>query len=633
MNASAPPSGNEVAAEARALRDAGAWLAAIAQYHRAIERQPQNAALLFELGDCYRRSGDMGRAIQVFERVIALDPDRADAYRSAADAALAQAAKPGMPSKAIADLKKFAAMYLVALGRRLWERRAGEIEASFREAIALDNKSAAAYDGLGEFLEATGRSSEAEKALRRAIALDPNLTSAHVMLGNALLSLGRNEEMEAAYRRALAIDPNLREVRESLRSVALLNMLYLSESTPAQIYQRHRAWGDSATAEARKNSPPPLPFTNSRDPERRLRVAYLSPDFRYHAVSFFFEPLLAHHDSRIIAPYCYAEVENPDIVTSTLQQMGGIWRNTIGLDNAALRAQLRADEIDIAIDLAGHTRQGRLNAFAVKPAPVTAGWLGYPATTGLSTIDWRITDARADPPGQEQFHTEKPLRLPDTFLCYHFYGTETPPVAPPPAIACGTLTFGSFNNPQKMSPLATATWSRILGQVPGSRLVLKSARIIDPSLRANFLQRFAAHGITAERIELRAPQPGMIDHLNSYAEIDIALDPFPYNGTTTTCEAMWMGVPMISLVGDHHAARVGFDLLSQVGLDDFAAPDIESYVAKAVALAADLPQRARLRQELRARMQASPLCDAPRFARAFEAALRQMWREWCGSAG
>ena len=630
MNASTSPSDDDIASEGRTLREAGNWPAAIAHYRRAIERQPQSAALLSELGACYGQIGEMRGAIEAFERAIALDPDYLATYRYAADAALAQAARPGIPSKAAADFKKFAAMYLVALGRRQWQAKTGAVEESFREAIALDNKSAAAYDGLGEFLEAIGRSGEAERALRRAIALDPNLISAHVTLGNALLSLGRNEEMEAAYRRALAIDPNLREVRESLQSVSLLNMLYLSEATPAQIYQRHREWGDSVAGEARKNYPPPTPFPNSRDPERRLRVAYLSPDFRYHAVSFFFEPLLAHHDSRAIAAYCYAEVDNPDIVTSTLQKMGGIWRNTVGLDNAALRAQLRADQIDIAIDLAGHTRRGRLNAFSVKPVPVTATWLGYPATTGLPTIDWRITDARADPPGQERFHTEKLLRLPDTFLCYHFYGTVTPPVAPLPAIARGTITFGSFNNPLKLSPPAIAAWSRILIDVPGSRLLLKSFRFVDPSLRANFLERFAAYGITAERIELRAPQPGMIDHLNSYAEIDIALDPFPYNGTTTTCEAMWMGVPMISLIGDHHAARVGFDLSSQVGIAEFAASDIEHYVATAVALAGDLPRLTQLRQELRGRMSASPLCDAPRFARAFEDGLRRMWREWCG---
>ncbi|HEY1505651.1 MAG TPA: tetratricopeptide repeat protein [Stellaceae bacterium] len=616
------------------MRDNRDWPAAIAQYLRAIERQPQSAALLFELGDCCRQNGDMGRAIQAFERAIALDPDRADAYRGAADAALAQATKPGLPGKAIADLKKFAAMYLVALARRQSQHGiTGDPHATLREAVALDPKSAPAYAALGELLEARGRFGEAEKALRRAIALDPKLASAHIALGNALQSLGRYQEMEAAYRRALDIDPSLRHLRESMLSLPLLQMLYDSAATPAQILAKHREWGDRLIGAAARTQRAAAAFVNSRERERRLRVAYLSPDFRYHAVSFFFEPLLTHHDPRTIEAYCYAELERPDFVTAALQQVGGIWRNTHGIDDAALRAQLRADQIDIAIDLAGHTGHSRLSAFAIKPAPVTATWLGYAATTGLATIDWRITDAHADPPGQEAYHSEKLLRLPDSFLCYHFYGASIPPLTPPPALARDTITFGSFNNPLKLSPPAIAAWARILGAVPRSRLMMKSLLFAEPLCRRNFLERFAAQGIAAERLALCAPQPDIMDHLNSYGEIDIALDPFPYNGTTTTCEAMWMGVPMISLTGDHHAARVGFDLLSQVGLADFAAADVESYVAKAAALASDLPQLTRLRQELRERMQNSPLCDAPRFTRAFEAGLRQIWREWCDSAG
>jgi predicted O-linked N-acetylglucosamine transferase (SPINDLY family) len=405
-------------------------------------------------------------------------------------------------------------------------------------------------------------------------------------------------------------------------------MLYDSAVTPAQIYQRHREWGEAIAGDARAANPIVPPFSNSADPERRLRVAYLSPDFRYHAVSFFFEPLLAHHDRDAVEFYCYAEVEHPDAVTAALQQIGGIWRNTHGLDDAALRAQLRADAIDIAIDLAGHTGHSRLSAFALKPAPVTATWLGYAATTGLPTIDWRITDARADPPGQEQFHAEQLLRLPETFLCYRFYGAVVPDVTPPPAATRGAITFGSFNNPLKMSPPTIAAGAQILAAVPGARLVLKSLLFVEPSRRQHFLERFAAHGIAPARLELREPLPDMTDHLRSYAEIDIALDPFPYNGTTTTCEAMWMGVPMVNLIGDRHAGRVGFDLLSQVGMAELAMPDVDAYIAKAVALAGDVPLLARLRQELRERMRESPLCDAAAFARAFEAGLRRMWRQW-----
>jgi protein O-GlcNAc transferase len=633
MNASASPADDESAREARARRDVGDWPAAIAHYRRAIVRQPQNAVLFAELGGCCRQVNDVRGAIEAFEQAIALDPDHLAAYRGAADTALAQAARPGVPTKAAADFRKFAAAHLVALAQRQSRRGATvDAEATLREAVALDPKNPTAYAVLGEFLQARGRSSEGEKALRRAVALDPRLASAHIALGNALQSLGRHREMEAAYRRALEIDPTLRHVRDSIDWLPLLQLLYDSTATPAQILAKHREWGNRLIEETRKShgAAAAAPFANKREPERRLRVAYLSPDFRYHAVSFFFEPLLAHHDRSVIDVYCYAEIEHPDFVTAALQERGGLWRRTFGLDDTALRAQLRADRIDIAIDLAGHTGHSRLDAFAIKPAPVTATWLGYPATTGLSTIDWRITDARADPPGQEQFHTEKLLRLPETFLCYRFYGSVEPGVTPPPALARGTITFGSFNNPLKVSPPALAAWARILAAVPGSRLVMKAQRFVDPAPRAAFIARFAAQGIAAERIELRAPQPGLLDHLTSYGEIDIALDPFPYNGTTTTCEALFMGVPMVSLIGDHHAARVGFDLLSQVGIAEFAAPDVEHYVATVVALAGDVARLSRLRQELRPRMGVSSLCDAPRFARAFEAGLRRMWREWCG---
>jgi protein O-GlcNAc transferase len=632
MSDSAAPGADPSVAEARAHRDAGRWLPAIAQYRRAVERHPGDATLFWELGDCYRRASDFGRAIHAFERAIALDPDLLQAYRSGADTALAQAERLGASSKAAGDLKKFAAMYLTAMGRRQLRLASADAEANFRGAIALDAKSAAAWSGLGEWLEMGGHYTEAEKALRRAITLDAKLTSAHIALGNALQSLGRYKEMEASYRRALAIDPSLREVRESLMSVPLAQMLYDSDTTAAEIFRRHREWGEWRVGEARAANAITPPFLNSRDPERRLRVGFVSPDFRYHAVSFFFEPLLAHHDRSAIEIYCYAEIEAPDFVTVALQQLGGSWRLIHKLDDAALRAQLRADEIDIAIDLAGHTGHSRLNAFAVKPAPVTATWLGYAATTGLPTIDWRITDARADPPGQDEFHTEKLLRLPDTFLCYHFYGTSVPDVTPPPAEKSGAITFGSFNNPLKLSNAAIAAWARILDAVPESRLMLKSVLFAEASRKQYFLERFAARGIAPERLVTRAPQPDMTDHLRSYADIDIALDPFPYNGTTTTCEAMWMGVPPISLIGDHHAARVGFDLLSQVGLSDHALPNVDAYVAKAVALAGDVARLARLRVGLREKMRASSLCDGPRFARAFEAGLRQMWKHYCDQA-
>ncbi|HXS40395.1 MAG TPA: tetratricopeptide repeat protein [Stellaceae bacterium] len=603
---------------------------AIAELRAAIAAEPRRADLHVLLARCAARAGEFRRALEAAERAIALDPEMLAAYRAAADAALAaskQAAAAGA-AKASRDLVRYAAGAVLALGKRQHRQRLDAAEESLREAAALDAKSAEAAWALAEFLQSRGRDGEAEKLARRAIALDPHPAHFYVTLGNSVRARGRWPEMNAAYRKALERNPSLRQVRDAVESIPLLNMIYDEAASGAAILDAHRAWGEAIAAEPRAAAPR---FANSRDPERRLKLAFLSPDFRYHAVSFFFQPLLAHLDRGAVEIFCYAEIEDPDPVTAYLQSLGGSWRWSHKLDDRALAAQLRADGIDIAIDLAGHTGGNRLRALALKPAPVLATWLGYPATTGLAAIDWRITDARADPPGQEAFHSERLLRLPESFLCFAAYMTQVPEPAPSPASRSGQVTFGSFNNPQKLSPSAARAWARILAAVPGSRLILKALAFTEPEQRQKFLDRLAAYGIPPERVALRLPQPAMPDHLGSYAEIDIALDPFPYNGTTTTCEAMWMGVPVITLIGAHHAGRVGFDLLSQLGLEELAAPDIDAYVETAVALAGDRARLERWRGELRERMRASPLCDAPRFARDFESGLRRMWREWCAS--
>lgn len=600
---------------------------------QAIESDPLNAKLFCRLGECSWRLGDFAGMVQAFERAIKLDPDDLATYRSAADAAttLARRVAAAGDQKRSRDLLKFAAMYLVALARRQHLDRLDSTETSLREAIALDPKSAEAYAVLGAFYQSRGQHVAAEKPLRRAIALDPALFEGYFGLGNVHQSLGRFDEMEAAYRKALSLKPSLHSLRQSLGSIPLMNMLYDENNSADDIYVRHRSWGEAVLDDLRKTGTEHSRLTNSRDPDRKLRIAFLSGDFKYHAVSFFFQPLLVHHDRDELEIYCFAEIERPDPVTKFLHDLGGVWRNTYGNTDDIVRAQLRADEIDIAIDLAGHSANNRLHALAARPAPVTATWLGYPATTGLPTMDWRITDAIADPPGQEHFHTEQLMRLPNVFLCYSLFMTDMPDVAPVPALTNGLIRFGSFNNPQKISASTVATWARILAAVPRSRLAFKHFFFVEPILRQRLLQRFVAHGIDADRLEFRDPHRDFGAHLRSYDDIDVALDPFPYNGTTTTCEAMWMGVPMVSLIGDHHASRVGLDLLTQVGLTELAASDQQSYIATAIALAQDLPRLQRLRGELRERMRASPLCNAPRFARAFEAALREMWRQWCQS--
>jgi predicted O-linked N-acetylglucosamine transferase (SPINDLY family) len=470
------------------------------------------------------------------------------------------------------------------------------------------------------------RFSEAELHYRRSIELRSRFATAYSHLAFILRLLDRADEADALYRKALEIDPKEPAASYALSSGRLMALHYRADAAAETILAEHRRWGDALIAQQRG---PRAAFPNGPDPDRPLRVGYVSPDFRQHSVIHFLEPLLAHHDRQAFEVTAYAEVAEPDAVTQRFQALTQRWRSTVGLSDSALRRQVRDDRIDILIDLAGHTGSSRITAFAVKPAPVTATWLGYPGTTGLSTIDYRFTDEQADPTGiAEGHHTERLVRLPDGFLCYQ-PPTGTTSVTPTPVLTKGFVTFGSFNYPEKVTPEVVETWAAILWEVPGSRLLLKGWHFGDPAIRRRYLDEFAAGGIMPGRVELRALIPGMIEHLRLYDEIDIALDPFPYNGTTTTCESLWMGVPVVTLVGDRHAARVGSSLLGQIGLTELAAPDRGAYIRIGTGLARDTQRLNALRLGLRDRMRASALMDAPRFSKSFEAALRAMWRAWC----
>ncbi|HLI19730.1 MAG TPA: tetratricopeptide repeat protein, partial [Stellaceae bacterium] len=596
---------------------------------KALERDPDNADIYHNLGESYRHLGDTGKAMPCFAKAIELRPELFMAYRSAADTALAAMEKAEKPEHA-AQLKRLAMQYRRALGAKLHKLQHREAMGVLRETLEIDPFDVETLVTFGRCLMAHGIVSEAEQAFRRAIAIDPKNGHAYCELGVALYALRRWDEEQDAFETAIRINPNDKISRVNLVTCDLMHQLYEDEPTPEEIYRRHRAWGESFMAElAPEAAAEAKPFTNSRDPDRRLRIAFLSGDFRDHPVAQFLRPLLAHHDRSAIEVYCYTEHERTDHYTPVLQQLGGIWRFASVLESDAnLRAQLRDDEIDIAIDLAGQTAGTRLFALAVRATPVTATWLGYPATTGLPAIDWRITDALADPPGYESQYVERLIRLPDGFLCYQ-PRPESPPVAPLPALTRGAITFGSFNNVMKVTPRTVRCWAAVLTALPSARLVLKAAYLADPVTRASFIDQFTALGIDIARVELRSQVAELGGHFGAYGEIDIALDPLAYNGTTTSCEALWMGVPVITMIGDRHAARVGFDLLSRVGLSELAAADVDGYVALAVGLANDLPRLEQLRRGLRERMRQSPLCDPQRFARQFEAALREMWRDWC----
>jgi predicted O-linked N-acetylglucosamine transferase (SPINDLY family) len=606
--------------------------AAIDYFLRALQRDQNNADIYHNLGETYRHLEEPGKALPCFEKAVQLRPELFMAYRSAADAALAASQHAQEPEHE-KELKRIALQYLRTLGKQLQQAKHPQAVGVFREAIELGPLDIDTLMAFGICLSAHGMPSEAVDIFRRALSVDPKNADAFCELGTALYSLRRWADASEAFRSALRIAPDHKVARSNLVTCDLMHYLYEDGRTPDEIFARHRRWGDEIAAElVPVAAAEPGYLANTRDPGRRLRVGFVSADFKDHPVARFLAPLLAHYDRAALEVYCYAERERVDAYTEVLQKTGGTWRIRSRNDSdATLRAQLRGDVIDIVIDLSGQTGGTQLRALAVRSTPLAANWLGYPATTGLSTIDWRITDALADPPGYERYHAEKLLRLPGGFLCYE-PRADAPAIGPLPVEARGTVTFGSFNNIMKVTPAAVRCWAAILTAVPGSRLVLKSGTFADPPLRASYLQQFIDAGIEAQRLDLRSHLLDAGEHLGAYNEIDIGLDPLVYNGTTTTCEALWMGVPVVTMIGNRHAARVGYDLLSRVGLGELAANDADSYVAIAAALAADVPRLAQIRRELRQRMQRSTLCDAANFAKEFEAGLRGIWREWCASA-
>jgi protein O-GlcNAc transferase len=607
---------------------------AIDLFLRALQRDPNNADIYHNLGETYRHLGDTGKAIPCFAKAIELRPELHMAYRSAADTALA-AIPSARKSEHASELKRLALHYVRALALQLQKAKHPQALAVFREAADLGPEDSETLIGFGFCLEGHGMPSEAVDVFRRAIAVDPRNADAYCELGTALYALRRWNEASEAFRGALRIDPEHKTARSNLVTCDLMHYLYEDGVTAEDIFAPHRRWGKEITEElAPIAAADARPFANSRDPDRRLRIGFVSADFKDHPVGHFLAPLLAHYDRAALEVYCYAERERMDAYSGVLQKTGGIWRIRSRNDSdAALREQLRRDVIDIVIDLSGQTGGTQLRALAVRATPLAASWLGYPATTGLTTIDWRITDALADPPGYECYHVERLLRLPGGFLCYA-PRADAPKVGPLPALARGTVTFGSFNNILKVTPATMRCWAAVLAATTNSRLLIKAAIFADPPQRAFYLQQLIAAGIDERRLELRTHVLEASDHLGVYNEVDIGLDPLVYNGTTTTCEALWMGVPVVTMIGDRHAARVGYDLLSRVGLSELAAANADSYVAIAAALAGDLPRLAQIRGELRGRMERSTVCDAANFAKEFEAGLRGIWREWCArSAG
>jgi predicted O-linked N-acetylglucosamine transferase (SPINDLY family) len=605
------------------LRDQGRRGAAAAAYDQALAIDPGFAMAHSNRGNLFKDQGRLGDAAEAYGRALAIEPDFCEAHNNLGLALHGM----GRLSAAAAALRKAVALkpdYGAAysnLGLVLHDQGAlDEAMAAYGTALALDPALAEAHGNLGLALQDQGRLGPAAASITKALELRPDRAELHNNLGALRKNQGRLVEAVAGFAKAVELDPGDAAAHSNL----IFCMNCDAGFTQADIYAESRRWEAAHAAPGAARAAPDDP-----DPDRRLRIGYVSPDFKRHSVGRFLAPLMAHHDRRRFEIHGYAEVVNPDAETRRFEDLADGWCSTVGMTTPALAARIRADRIDILVDLAGHTADSRLAAFAGHPAPVQLAWLGYPNTTGLSAMDYRLSDAIADPPGPgDALHSEELIRLAGGFLCFDA-GLETPPVAAAPARASGAVTFGSFNNLAKVTETTVDAWARILAGAPDSRLLLKNRSLADPETRERYRALFAARGVAGERLEFLAWIESPAGHLGAYERIDIALDPFPYNGTTTTCEALWMGVPVITLRGDRHAGRVGASLLTTLGQEALIAETVDGYVAAAVGLAADLGRLVHLRHSLRPAMAASPLTDAAGFTRRVEAAYRDMWRRYC----
>lgn len=565
--------------------EAGRPDVAAAVAERAASVQPTSAATLNLLGVALRQCGRLADAIARLRTAVKLDPSFFDAQTNLGSALLDAGDHDG------------------AL-------------ACYAKALELAPRAAAAHNNLGNLYRELRRPTEAIAAYRAALALDPKHAWAHANLGNMLRDLGDADGAIAEFRASIALAPNRAEVWSNL----LLTLNGSDRATAAEIAAEHRAFG----AHFARLLPPLPPRAEPAVAPSRLRVGYVSADFRRHAVATFFEPLLDAHDRSRFEVFCYYNQPRGDEVTERIRRRAEHFVPVSGLNDRQLAERIRHDGIDILVDLTGHTAGNRLPAFFHKPAPVQLTWLGYLGGTGVPAMDYRITDRHATPEGAlDAQGIEPPWRLPRTQWCYRPY-EEAPAVGPLPAASAGHVTFACLNSPGKTSPATLAAWSAILRALPDSRLLLLASP--DAARGDALRQRFAQDGIDAARIELVARMP-VAGYLALYNRADIGLDTFPFTGGTTTCDAAWMGVPVVTLPADRPFAGSGATILSNLGLPDLIATTSEGYVRVAVSLASNLDRLADLRAGLRERMRASPLGDAAGFARDFEEALTTIWAQ------
>lgn len=602
-----------------ALKESGKTAEAIAYYHQALALRDDNPETHNNLGVALREQGDITTALQHFQRALALRAGFPEALEGLGSClrelgrleeavAAYQAALQGNPK--LDNAWNNLGVTLKALGRP------AEAIGVFQNALALNPQLSDTHNNLGITLKEQGRLELATHHLQQAIALKPGYAEACNNLGLVYEIQGLVEEAVAAYRQVLSINPELKQTHSNI----LFALNYLPDRGAREIYEEHLRWGQTHADPLL--SPETVSHPIAARGELRLRVGYVSPDFRQHPVSFFFEGVLAQHDASRFEIFCYSDVTAPDDTTARLRTLAHHWRDCRGLSDAALADRIRDDEIDILVDLVGHTDRNRLLTFARRPAPVQASWIGYFNTSGMAAMDYFISDIHSSPPQVPQLFTEKLVRLPHTRFCYRPPG-YAPPVAPLPVEREGRITFGCFNNLAKLNRDVVALWAEILAALPASRLVLKALALNDAGVGQRYREQFARHGIAPERIELSGYSPHAA-MLAQYGQIDIALDPFPFTGGMTTCEALWMGVPVVTLAGETLVSRQSASMLENLGQTAWIAGSPQEYRDIAVALASGIPALAAQPRQLRGLMGVSPLCDSAAMARDLEAAYSAM---------
>lgn len=636
---------------------AGHRQAALDLIDRALGLRPAAAPFQASRGDVLQALGRHEEALSSFDQATAIDGDHAEALTGGADclAAMGREDEAEARYREVIALRPAEPEFLFRLGAHVLGQGFADLAAGiFDKVLKLSPELASAAFNLGTALKSAGRYQEAEAAIRRGLATEPdsaegwsnlagvvaeagNLGAAvelygkaleirpgsseiHSNLGGALLRQGRVDKAVESYGRALEHQGENAGAHSNL----LLARHYQADSTPEQLRREAAAWNTRHAA-----APVPDAHSNLAEPDRKLKIGYVSDDLREHSVGYFAQALLADHDRKAFEITCYAGASPGDALSRRLRRQVEHWRVIGRMSDDDAAALIARDGIDILVDLSGHTLGNRLTLFTRKPAPVQVTYLGYPGTTGLAAMDYRLTDATADPDGFEAHYAERLVRLPGCFLCYGA-PVESPPISAPPLKERGYPTFGSFNNLAKVGPGVIEVWAQILDRVAGARLLLKHRSLADDATRERYLKLFESHGIGKNRLEFENYLTETEKHLACYGNLDVALDSFPYNGTTTTCEALWMGVPVITLQGERHSGRVGASILEAAGHSGLIATETGDYVEKAVALASDEANLVNLRAGLRDRMKESALMDSHRFVRDAEAAYRDMWRRWCG---